>query len=215
MKKFPERYKCVYTIVTEDWMPDFSTLTLSLIRRWADRISSDFHIINSRKFEGYPINYEKFQIYELGKEYFWNIFIDADFIINPDKLEDPTSNRDPNYVYVECTTDLGMYYNTCPYFKGMSRALTDPFVVSSFYTHDIWEPLDIKYEDAVKYCKYPRMISEFTLTYNMVKNGYPYNGLVEDRSHLVHLLSTTDDRDENELIDKAKGIMDRMGVKTL
>ena len=47
------------------------------------KIDADFKVISERKFHNFPVNIEKFQLYELSKDYDWTIFIDSDFLIHP------------------------------------------------------------------------------------------------------------------------------------
>jgi len=74
--------KCVYTIAIDNWFPELCNITFPLMRSWAGRIGADFKVIDEAKFPGFPPNYEKFQIWELGSDYDWNVYIDADMIID-------------------------------------------------------------------------------------------------------------------------------------
>lgn len=78
--------KTIYTLAVNGWAPEVTSLTFPLIKRYADKIGADFHVIDSRKFPDWPITYEKFQVYDLGRlaENDWNIYIDADALIHPE-----------------------------------------------------------------------------------------------------------------------------------
>lgn len=66
------------------------SLTLPNLKAYADRLKADFHVISERKFQDWPVVCEKQQIYELGKDYDWNISIDADMLVHP-QIDDFTS----------------------------------------------------------------------------------------------------------------------------
>jgi hypothetical protein len=61
-------------------------LTFPLLNRYAEKIGAEFRVISERKFPDWPITFEKFQIFNLGREAEndWNIYIDADALIHPE-----------------------------------------------------------------------------------------------------------------------------------
>jgi hypothetical protein len=60
-------------------------LTYPFIKAWAEKIGAEFIEIKDRKFPQWKSpTYEKLQIFELGKDNDWNIFIDADALVHPD-----------------------------------------------------------------------------------------------------------------------------------
>ena len=102
--------KSVYSIAINNWFPEMCQITLPLIERWAANIGADFSLISKAKFPNFPPNYEKMQIFEQGKDYDWNIYIDADMIVDPDRMPDFTL-QDPNYFYYESRLlDLNQCY---------------------------------------------------------------------------------------------------------
>jgi len=62
---------------------NITDITYPYMKSYANKIDADFKIITERKFPDQPVNIEKFQLYELSKDYDWTIFIDADAIITP------------------------------------------------------------------------------------------------------------------------------------
>ena len=147
--------KTVYTLALDGYAPDLMSITLPLMKRYAEKIEADFHVINERKFtDRYP-TYEKFQIWDLmpqnGDD--WSIFFDADTIIHPDMF-DPTAliNKDTTCSgYSSDFTPLrfrpdGMFMRDGRYLgKGTW------FIICSDWTRDIWHPLeDISYEAAIE-----------------------------------------------------------------
>ena len=185
--------KCVFVVRLGDWFPEMCRITVPLIERWSRRIGADFHIISEPKFPDWPPNYERLQIYELGKNYNWNINIDADYIIDPDCLDDPTLNKDPTQIYTEGGMEASYYFKAHPWFlrDGRRQGIGDSFVVSSYLTHDIWTPLEMSYDEAASYCiRQKRQVSELCLSLNLARYGLRFDGAIQDKSRLFHLSST-------------------------
>ena len=185
--------KCVHVVCINNWNPKLTRYTLPLIRHWAKKIGADFNLITKPKFKGYPPNYERLQIYEAGKKYFWNINIDADYMVHPN-MEDPTEGANPYVVMTEGRMDTDAYFRPNMYFlrDGRNQSLGDSFVVSSVFTHDIWEPLSVAYNIAKKEClQNDRQVSEFCLSLNAARYGLRYDGAIRDKSNIHHIGSTT------------------------
>jgi hypothetical protein len=72
-------------LVTLDinYTKEITDITYPYMQSYARKIDADFKIITEIKFESQPVNIEKFQLYELSKDYDWTIFIDADALIHP------------------------------------------------------------------------------------------------------------------------------------
>ena len=204
---------CVHTVVINKWFPELCDLTLPLIQKWAKNIGADFNLISEPKFTGWPPNYERFQIWESGLEYEWNINIDADFIVNPD-LEDITAN-DPTIVRAEAYMHTDVFFYPNHYFlrDGRGISMSDNFVLSSCMTHDVWTPLSMSYDDAKKHCiKDPRQVSEFAVSLNIARYGLKCSGAVKDKSKLYQIQSTGSGKPKEDIIELAKMKMKEMGV---
>jgi hypothetical protein len=136
--------KVVYTLALKGYPNELTDLTFPWIKHYAKKIGAEFHVIEERKFPEWPPTAEKMQLYELGKNNDWTIFIDADAIINPE-LFDVTAvlNKDtvmftgqdfnpmrssPPSIYAKRD---GRYLGACTW-----------FVVCSDWTIDLWRPLD-------------------------------------------------------------------------
>lgn len=185
--------KCVHVVCIDNWNPELTRYTLPLIKHWAAKIGADFNLISTRKFLNWPINYERLQIFEDGKNYLWNINIDADYLIHPD-MEDSTEGRDPHAVQSEGRMNTDEYFKPNIYFArdGRNQALGDSFVVSSVFTHEVWTPLEMSFEEASQEClKEPRQVSEFCLSLNVARFGLKFDGAIRDKSKIHHLASTT------------------------
>ena len=207
--------KCVYVVRIGNWFPELCDITMPLIKRWASRIGADFQIISTKKFDGWPPNYERLQIYELGRKYYWNINIDADYVVNPEKLEDPTYNRDPATLYAEGGMEADYYFKAHPYFirDGRRQGVGDSFVVSSPITHDIWTPLGMTYDEAKFFCiKEERQVSEFCLSLNLARFGLKFDGAIADKSNLHHISSTGKGRNKEESLAIAEQKIKEMGI---
>ncbi len=81
--------KAVYTVNIGNYIPDISAITVPAFKAYAERIGADFIQITERKFSPFAFGYEKMQIYELGKDYDYNVYFDLDVIISP-KMFDVT-----------------------------------------------------------------------------------------------------------------------------
>lgn len=73
-------------VVTLDinYPKEITDITYPCMKEYAENINADFKIINERKNPELPVPMEKFQLYNLCKDYDWVIFLDADCLINPD-----------------------------------------------------------------------------------------------------------------------------------
>lgn len=202
MSEFPSKNKCVHTVVIDNWRPDVCAITLPNLERYAKRIGADFNLISKSKFDGYPPNYERLQVWEAGKDYLWNICLDADTILHRD-FEDPTTWVNPASCGSLWMTDAKFYFAWNRYFERDARniGVADCFVVSSWLTHDLWQPLDLTFEEAKKLCfKDERMVSEYCLSLNVAKFGLKFNGVVQDHSkHFSPMVTTHKVKDAAEV----------------
>jgi hypothetical protein len=187
--------KCIYTIAIDNWFPEICSITLPLIQNYANRIKADFRVISKSSHSNWPPNYEKFQIWESGKDYDWNIYVDADMIINPYKIPDFTE-QDPKTFYFESQLrDIKSLFKFHPYFikDGRNFGVSDCFLVTSSLTHNLWHPSSLKFEEAEEYCLInKRMISEFIISLNIAQFDLKGKSIIgQDKNHFH--LQTTDD----------------------
>ena len=69
---------------------NITDITHPYMKSYTNKIDADFKIITERKFPNQPVICEKFQVYDISKEYDWTILIDCDAIIHtncPDVTE--------------------------------------------------------------------------------------------------------------------------------
>ena len=140
--------KVVYTVIVDNYSPALTSLTLPWLKHYASKIGADFHIIKDRKYVGWPAAYEKLQIYDLGKDIDWNIFIDADALINPD-LFDVTSVVPKDTVLFTGKDMAAMRFRPGKYERRDGRYIgaCNWFAVASDWCIDLWHPLAISLED--------------------------------------------------------------------
>lgn len=144
--------KVIYTLNIDNHNKEITKLTFPFLIKYAEKIGAEFQIISQRKFPDFPITYEKLQIYELGKNNDWNIYIDSDALIHPDS-PDWTShiNKDTVLYHGVDMASIRWKYDK-PFFKdGRNIGTCSWFVVSSDLTHNLWHPLeDLSVEEALK-----------------------------------------------------------------
>ena len=187
--------KCVHTIIVDNWFPEMCAITLPLMKAYAKKIGADLNIISKRLNPTWPVNYEKMQIWETGRGYVWNIYIDADIIIDPVRMPDFTELSDPRFFYYEAILSPKDQYQSHPYFIRDERNLgiSDCFIMTSDLTHDLWHPALCDFDTAKRFCQgNERIVSEFNINLNIARFGL--KGLTRigyDDKHFH--LQTTDD----------------------
>ena len=205
---------CLYTVIIDNWNPELCSITVPLMRAWAKMMGADFKIIDTIKFPGWPPNYERFQVHELGREYFWNIVMDADFVFDPEKLSDPIQSwRDPRMVYFATEMSASYYFKDHPWFQRDKRyvGVADPAIMASYLTHDFWMPLEMSYDEAASYCKKnSRQVSELTFSLNLARYGLQWDGIFNGVDP-VHHISVTGEKHENS-VDLAIAKLNEMNV---
>ena len=145
----------VFTLNVNNYAPELVKITRPFLEAWCRKIGADLIEINTIKFPEMSCNYEKFQIYELGKKYDWQIFVDADAIVTLDMF-DPTiflKEDEMLFYWVDMANTRFKYDN---HFKrdGRNIGAGTWFVVTSRLTLEAWKPLhlqsDITQEECIK-----------------------------------------------------------------
>jgi len=211
--------KCIHVVALEDWLngkgAELCAYTLPSIKKYADKIGADFNLITKPRFPDFPCNYERFHIWEDGKDYQWNINIDADTLMHPE-AEDPTLRINP---FNTIGALLSMHQHS--YFFEPNAYFTrnpnkpffgDFFVVSSWLTHDIWEPLPMTHEEVSSFCKADkRQVSEFNLAVNFCKYDYNLDGALVDQTKHYHLGTTMNKLDYKSAIQSVRDKLKEWG----
>lgn len=137
--------KELFTLNINNYEPGITRLTYPLMHRYADKIGATFTVINKRKFPEWPIDYEKLQIFELGREHGndWNFYIDSDAIIHPDFF-DPTNHVSKDTVMHNGCDFASMRWSYDGYFLRDGRNIGSPnwLAIASDWCLDLWHPLD-------------------------------------------------------------------------
>ena len=211
--------KLIHVVNINNFFPELFALTSPTIRSYAERNGYMINMITERKFPDYPINYEKMQVYEDGKDAEVNILCDADMLIHPE-FPDVTTFLQRNSIAFNDNYNISWKYHVdrIRYFMrdGRDVGIATNFVVSSDWTHDVWEPLSLSQKDIEDLAKkentdaggadgrgWGHYADEFALSYNMAKYGLKYTGVTwEDwmRPFLIH----TGTGDKNEALQIAK-----------
>ena len=216
--------KLIHVVNINDFFPDLFALTYPTIRSYAERNGYMINMITERKFPDYPINYEKMQVYEDGKDAEVNILCDADMLIHP-QFPDVTEFLKRDSIAFNDNYNISWKYHVdrIRYFMrdGRDVGIATNFVVSSDWTHDVWEPLSLSQKDIEDLAKkentdtggadgrgWGHYADEFALSYNMAKYGLKYTGVTwEDwmRPWLIH----TGTGDKNEALQIARQTLEK------
>ena len=216
--------KLIHVVNINDFFPELFALTYPTIRSYAERNGYMINMITERKFPDYPINYEKMQVYEDGKDAEVNILCDADMLIHPE-FPDVTEFLKRDSISFNDNYNISWKYHVdrIRYFMrdGRDVGIATNFVVSSDWTHDVWEPLSLSQKDIEDLAKkentdtggadgrgWGHYADEFALSYNMAKYGLKYTGVTwEDwmRPFLIH----TGTGDKNEALQMARQTLEK------
>ena len=216
--------KLIHVVNINDFFPELFALTYPTIRSYAERNGYMINMITERKFPNYPINYEKMQVYEDGKDAEVNILCDADMLIHPE-FPDVTEFLKRDSIAFNDNYNISKKYQVdkIRYFMrdGRDVGIATNFVVSSDWTHDVWEPLSLSQKDIEDLAKkentdtggadgrgWGHYADEFALSYNMAKYGLKYTGVTwEDwmRPWLIH----TGTGDKNEALQIARQTLEK------
>ena len=216
--------KLLHVVNINNFFPELFALTSPTIRSYAERNGYMINMITERKFPDYPINYEKMQVYEDGKDAEVNILCDADMLIHP-QFPDVTTFLQRDSIAFNDNYNISWKYHVdrIRYFMrdGRDVGIATNFVVSSDWTHDVWEPLSLSQKDIEDLAKkentdaggadgrgWGHYADEFALSYNMAKYGLKYTGVTwEDwmRPWLIH----TGTGDKNEALEMARTTLEK------
>ena len=132
--------KLIHVVNINDFFPELFALTYPTIRSYAERNGYMINMITERKFPDYPINYEKMQVYEDGKDAEVNILCDADMLIHPE-FPDVTTFLQRNSIAFNDNYNISWKYHVdrIRYFMrdGRDVGIATNFVVSSDWTHGL------------------------------------------------------------------------------
>ena len=90
--------KLIHVLNINDFFPELFALTFPTIQSYAQKHGFQINLITQRKFPDYPINYEKMQVFEDGREAELNMLCDADMLIHPHFPDIREIVKNPAYV---------------------------------------------------------------------------------------------------------------------
>ena len=185
--------KTIFLLNIDDFAPEVTQITYPLIRLYADRIGAKIHMITERKFPEWPVTYEKMQISELAQKIGsdWNIYIDSDALIHPE-CPDFTIYLPKGTVSFHAADCSSVRFRVDNVFLRDGRYLAPGnwFTIASDLCVDLWRPLDMTPDEAVRNI-YPtvneknngitaeHLIDDYTLARNMSMFGLRFKSFLE------------------------------------
>jgi predicted O-methyltransferase YrrM len=187
----PAVKKTVWTLNIGGYAPQITQMTYPLLYAYAKKIGADFRIINERRFPDMPVTYEKMQIFELGRENDWNIYVDGDAVILPDMID--VTERVPKDTVVHYGHDHAsnrFRYDDCFRRDGRDIGSCNWFAAASNWCMDLWHPLDIPLADALDRIKpilverltgitREHLIDDYTLSRNIARFGLKFKTVAQ------------------------------------
>jgi hypothetical protein len=160
-------------LVTLDinYTKEITDITYPYMQSYANKIDANFKIITERKFPDHPVNIEKFQLYELSKNYDWTIFIDADAIIHPN-CPDVTEVYDKDVVIFNSYDLYPLRFKPNNYTRRDKRNIGAAtwFNVFSNWSRHLWKP----YGNPKEY------VNQIYLIHKEINFGYSPEHILDD-----------------------------------
>lgn len=184
--------KTIYLLNIGNYAPELTELTYPYIERYAEKIGAGITVIDERKFPDWDLDYEKLQIYELGKDSDWNIYIDSDALVHPE-LPDVTELIPRDTVAHNASDFAPIRWRYDNYFRRDGRHIgsCNWLAVASNWCLDLWRPLDdLTFEEAVanititveeEHSPVTRehLVSDYALSRNIARFGLKFTKLTD------------------------------------
>lgn len=183
--------KALWTLNIDNYAPEITQTTMPHIRAYADKIGAELRTISERKWPAAPATYEKLQLFKLGEQYDWNIYIDSDALVHPDMF-DVTRHIHPDTVLQYGSDLAGTRWADDQYFRRNTRQISSCnwFTVASRDCLDLWHPLeDLSISQALanirpqlkesKTCSDGHLIDDYVLSRNIARYGLRYQTFLE------------------------------------
>ena len=178
---------CIHFISIPDCELPFASISLPMVRAYAQRIGASLNIISQRKFPDFPVQYELVQIYEAGASHDWNMHLGAGVLIG-DTLPDPSSYISSDHIATTITfsAQVEFYTHGNIYFERNERDLgvSDTIFLAHNLNHEVWEPLGgpfSSYSHIVKDSRQDKFGS-YVISHNMAKYGIKLSGIFPPHS---------------------------------
>lgn len=182
--------KVLFTLNIDNYEPDLCKVSYPFLRYYAWKIGAEFCEITERKYPDWPVVYEKLQIYELGRGYDWVEYLDADALVHPD-TPDWTAFIPPYHICHYGFDLAPIRWSMDEYFLRDGRMIGSPnwFAIAPGSCLDLWHPLDITLEEAVKRIhpianefnlkmRPDHLIDDYTLSRNIARYGLKAVGVM-------------------------------------
>ena len=182
--------KTIFTLNIDNYSSEITKMTYPFIEQYARKIGATMTIITGRKYDKYPIPYEKFQIYDSQAD--WNIYIDSDALIHPDMFD--VTELLPEDTVMTCRSEFApIHFTYDRFFKRDGRHIYagNWFTVASKLCIDLWHPLDDMTLVAAVKNIHPTLIErnmnvtpahlldDYVLSRNIAKYGLKYTTFVD------------------------------------
>lgn len=175
--------KVIWTLDIGNYAPELKRLTRPFLLRWAEKCRAEVRTITERKYPEWPVVYEKLQIHDLGRGNDWNIYVDSDALVHPDFVDiTEFLNRD-TVLHYGCDFAPNRFRSD-EYFRRSGRQIgsCNWFTVASGDCLDLWHPLEISLEEAIKRItpttnernfdmEPSHLIDDYTLSRNIARFG--------------------------------------------
>lgn len=182
--------KCVHIVRKQNVPEELRAITEPLITDYARRIGADVNLIGTmRAFPDYPPTYERMQIFAAGRGYDWNICVDTDILLGPELVDATT-------VVPREAVGLIMNYSASQNFPvdhrffrrdGRDFVPVESFIITSDWTHDLWEPLRGGSMAHLAMVFYENQIAEYALAHNLAKYGLKAAGAFPSGSQIARV----------------------------
>jgi hypothetical protein len=202
--------KCIHVVTTHE-PAEIVALTRPLYEHYAEKVGAELRFISDRKFPDYPANYERMQVFESGRDYAWNMVVDAGVLVGP-LLPDFTKLVDRRQVGLCLRTHAPSIFDVTDnkYFvrDGRDLGVVEAIVVTSSLTHDLWQPLIGRSSDWLPYVKSknPNLLSELCLSLNAAKYRFDVLNPFGVPSQLYRLEQGA--KPLAELLPEGRGVID-------
>lgn len=206
--------KCIHVVTTHE-PPEVVAFTKPLFADYATRVGAELRFISERAFPLFPPNYERMQVFETGRDFAWNMVIDAGVLLGP-LLHDFTKIIDQRRVGLLLCTHVPSLFNVLDnkYFirDGRDLGLVDAVVVTSTLTHDLWQPLSGVPGDWLSYIKGndPALLSEFCLSLNAAKYRFDVLNPFVIPAQLYRLQASS--RPTADVLKEARDVLSSWGL---
>ena len=186
--------KALWIVTVDNYQPDLCQLTLPNLEAYAKRIGAEFHVIKDRAWPLVSPTYEKLQVHKLGKDYDWNLILDADMFVD-DTMSDPTTIVPDTMVASWMCYDAAVQFPCDAYFYRDARKLgvSTSFIVVPKSCHDALTPFDGDEVERAASIKRPFILDEYCVSRNVARYGLKYCGILSDLQNppFRHLNSTS------------------------